>query len=843
MKKTRVPRFDARNAGTAKAASSAVSTANAENSAPQTTAGNPPAGGILSGVKACFALRDSLLMLQLHQTFLRLGGIAVSQEDMAQATHLVFEGASADVWHEARELDLICVSPNWLKLCDEAGMRLTEACTPAIAPADVSSAADTSADFASASAAVAPPPPTNSGAASSADAAGAAIEGRPSKGGLSKGGRAGAGGRSLVPKPPRFGQSPLGSSQRFPETSRSLAAVEPPLPQGTQEEEGQDDVEGEAERAGGAARSAAIAEVTEEEDNDDDDDAEVLVEAEEEEEGSDVGAAFSPGLDVTNAKSMVAFLERAGHPVPARQTLALLRRAVDECRAQARHTLPPLQKEPAHRAEMTAAAMAASRLRANRRGGGEEEEEEEEEEAGAEAGAEAAAAETPAPPKAGEGRASRRASTAAATAASRSIAAQQVAAGGGGSGGEGDDCAAGGRAKRRRSGRLSGEVGGNGEGTDRDAEAPAVASGGSRRSRRTSDPPGAGVAAAAAEAAKSGKRGGDGRRGRDAKKRSAAVDDDENEQEEQQEEQEVQEEQQAGGKRGRARRKSSAEAPQSGDGDVKKAPSKKSSASSSANVGARTGGSKRSKGAQGAAAAENMHEAQDEAEMEEEIDWERRHALAPRQLSVSLSSDQTLRETVLGAISGLGGCGLPVCDAPQRPGPQVSHLVVSAAGGSGGGLARLKRTGKLLFAMARGLPVVTADWVLHSVSAGKWLDAAGFVAVPTHPRAQRQLHGKLFYVNSTDTIDKPTLESLIHDAGGSIVPRRSATHVVTASAGGQAGHLAALGAGVGCEEDDWRAPLKIDEKWIFEEVMGTREEAEDDAEPDDDDDEEDSEEF
>ena len=136
---------------------------------------------------------------------------------------------------------------------------------------------------------------------------------------------------------------------------------------------------------------------------------------------------------------------------------------------------------------------------------------------------------------------------------------------------------------------------------------------------------------------------------------------------------------------------------------------------------------------------------------------------------MSLSSDQTLRETVLGAISGLGGCGLPVCDAPQRPGPQVSHLVVSAAGGSGGGLARLKRTGKLLFAMARGLPVVTADWVLHSVSAGKWLDAAGFVAVPTHPRAQRQLHGKLFYVNSTDTIDKPTLESLIHDAGGSIV--------------------------------------------------------------------------
>ena len=95
-----MPRFDARNAGTAKAASSAVSTANV--APPQTTAGNPPAGGILSGVKACFALRDSLLMLQLHQTFLRLGGIAVSQEDMAQATHLVFEGASADVWHEAR---------------------------------------------------------------------------------------------------------------------------------------------------------------------------------------------------------------------------------------------------------------------------------------------------------------------------------------------------------------------------------------------------------------------------------------------------------------------------------------------------------------------------------------------------------------------------------------------------------------------------------------------------------------------------------------------------------------------------------------------------------------------
>ena len=203
----------------------------------------------------------------------------------------------------------------------------------------------------------------------------------------------------------------------------------------------------------------------------------------------------------------------------------------------------------------------------------------------------------------------------------------------------------------------------------------------------------------------------------------------------------------------------------------------------------------------------------------DEIDWDTRHALAPRQLSLSLSTDVHLRETVLGAVKGLGGCGMRVCDSSTLS-PSVSHLLVPTSSASTP--RPLKRTSKLLFAMARGVPVVKAEWVLASVSAGKWLEWEGFEALAAHPRAGRQLAGKRFHVAGCDAMDQPTLEMLIEAAGGVIVSRRSATHVVVPRGGGVAarGWEEAEGEGVGC----------VDDAWVFGSVMGQEGEGEEDSE-------------
>ena len=173
-------------------------------------------------------------------------------------------------------------------------------------------------------------------------------------------------------------------------------------------------------------------------------------------------------------------------------------------------------------------------------------------------------------------------------------------------------------------------------------------------------------------------------------------------------------------------------------------------------------------------------------------------------------------------------------------------------------------------AMARGLPVVTTQWVLESVVAGKWLQFEGYLALDAHPQAPYALQGKLFYVKATECVSWPQsldlwvhpfafpvaasclpsgarrletpfprssigrhdLEQLIHAAGGAVVPRRAATHVVdTASAN-------ALEAGGGAEEESEQPKERVDDKWIFNAVMGPQGEDDEEAE-----DEEDSEEF
>ena len=81
------------------------------------------------------------------------------------------------------------------------------------------------------------------------------------------------------------------------------------------------------------------------------------------------------------------------------------------------------------------------------------------------------------------------------------------------------------------------------------------------------------------------------------------------------------------------------------------------------------------------------------------------------------------------------------------------------------------------------------------------------------------------------SIDRRELEQLIHAAGGGVVPRRAATHVVdTASSN-------ALGGGA--EEEAEHPKERVDDKWLFDAVMGPQGGEEDDEA----DDEEDSEEF
>ena len=61
--------------------------------------------------------------------------------------------------------------------------------------------------------------------------------------------------------------------------------------------------------------------------------------------------------------------------------------------------------------------------------------------------------------------------------------------------------------------------------------------------------------------------------------------------------------------------------------------------------------------------------------------------------------------------------------------------------------------------------------------------------------------------SATDAIDRPTLEQLIMAAGGTLVSKRTATHIVD------------LQSECDAQEEEAEAQV-IDEKWVFDEVMG-----------------------
>ena len=125
--------------------------------------------------------------------------------------------------------------------------------------------------------------------------------------------------------------------------------------------------------------------------------------------------------------------------------------------------------------------------------------------------------------------------------------------------------------------------------------------------------------------------------------------------------------------------------------------------------------------------------------------------------------------------------------------------------------------------------VLVVRWQ-HSVTAGKWLEANEHIAVPPHPHGSSQLAGKSFSVRSTDAdgLDRPTLEKLVIAAGGTLAPKRSATHLLVArrDIGDEAAHA------------DQEA---VDQQWLFNELIechdaddGNGERGVDGAEEDDD---------
>ena len=80
--------------------------------------------------------------------------------------------------------------------------------------------------------------------------------------------------------------------------------------------------------------------------------------------------------------------------------------------------------------------------------------------------------------------------------------------------------------------------------------------------------------------------------------------------------------------------------------------------------------------------------------------------------------------------------------------------------------------------------MVKADWVLHSVSAGKWLEHHEHLAIQPNHHAGSQLSGKTFCVRSTDGdgLERATVEKLVLAAGGSLAGKRAATHVLVVRA-------------------------------------------------------------
>ncbi|KAL3929613.1 MAG: hypothetical protein SGPRY_001884 [Prymnesium sp.] len=221
----------------------------------------------------------------------------------------------------------------------------------------------------------------------------------------------------------------------------------------------------------------------------------------------------------------------------------------------------------------------------------------------------------------------------------------------------------------------------------------------------------------------------------------------------------------------------------SSDGKVGAASSTGKELSKGANVGASEGGNKGIKRVR--AAGEGVAQGYERAPQGKKAAAKGSHmpaeASTPTQLAFSLSADPELRETVMAAAHHLGealaySCTAAALCCKHKPeeadelSPRTSHLLVASD--------NPKRTIKILFALARGTPVVRAEWVLRCVEEGRWISHEPYVAMPAPPAFGRQLRGKTIAVESGEKLSRKTLEQLICAAGGEVVSWRRAKIVI-----------------------------------------------------------------
>ena len=120
-----------------------------------------------------------------------------------------------------------------------------------------------------------------------------------------------------------------------------------------------------------------------------------------------------------------------------------------------------------------------------------------------------------------------------------------------------------------------------------------------------------------------------------------------------------------------------------------------------------------------------------------------------------------------------------------------------------------KRTLKLLFAAARGIQVVSAEWVLRSFEARRWLPMQGKFVLRPAAESGRALHGLRVFVASGNKLDRAQTSRLVEAAGGIALNNHKRAQV-----------------SVGCVFTH-EGVLKRDEEWLINAVLRGRVPAED----------------
>ena len=85
----------------------------------------------------------------------------------------------------------------------------------------------------------------------------------------------------------------------------------------------------------------------------------------------------------------------------------------------------------------------------------------------------------------------------------------------------------------------------------------------------------------------------------------------------------------------------------------------------------------------------------------------------------------------------------------------------------------------MLHAISRGIKIVTAEWVLRSFEARRWLPTEPYIALQPSPVPGRQLDGARFFLGpSLAKFSEKQLRDLVHVAGGVPTAQARAQYVV-----------------------------------------------------------------